>query len=75
MDEVGNQELSQDVIQTAEALGGIAQNEDAFRLLVESFRAQDHEVFRDLLDRYKMLDRCHLVCKWICSKECVFGVF
>ena len=75
MDKAGNQELSQDVTQTAEAIGSIAQNEDAFRLLVESFRAQDYEVFRELLERFKLLDRCHLVCRWLCSKECALVCF
>jgi hypothetical protein len=36
MDEIGGQELTQDVIQSADALGRIAQDESAFRLLVES---------------------------------------
>jgi len=75
MAEILDQELAQDVTQTAEALGKIAQEEFAFQLLVESYRAQDHEVFRDLLVRFSMLDRCELICSWLCSKECALVCF
>jgi hypothetical protein len=75
MAEMLNQELTQDVILTAEVLGKIAEDEFAFRLLVESYRAQDYEVFRELLTRFGMLDRCDLICKWLCSKECVLICF
>jgi len=75
MDQFSDQDLTHDVIQTAEALGKIAGDESAFRLLVESYRAQDHEEFRELLTRFGMLDRIHLVCKWLCSKECALICF
>lgn len=75
MNEIFDQELTQDVTQTAEALGKIAQDETTFRLLIESFRAQDQEEFRELLTRFNLLDRCHLVCKWLCSKECALICF
>jgi hypothetical protein len=70
-----DQDLTQDVIQTAEALGEIAKDESTFRLLVDSFRAQDYEEFTDLLTRFGLLDRRHLVCRWLCSKECVLFCF
>ncbi len=75
MDENLGQELAQDVNQTAEALAKIAQDDIAFRLLVESYRAQDYEVFRELLTRFGLIDRCPLVCSWLCSKECVLVCF
>ena len=65
-----DQEPVQDVIQTAEVLGKIAEDETAFRLLVQSYRAQDHEAYRDLLRRFGVLDRCHLICEWLCSLSC-----
>lgn len=65
-----DQEITQDVTQTLAALAPIAEDETTFRLLVQSFRAQDHEGFRDLLARYKLLDRCELVCQWLCAKHC-----
>lgn len=75
MAEMLNQDVAQDVTLTTEVLGKIAQDEFAFRLLVESYRAQDYEVFRDLLTRFGMLDRCDLICRWLCSKECVLVCF
>ena len=62
--------LLEDVVQTSAALEKIAEDEVAFQLLVQSFRAQDHEGFRKLLERFGILDRCHLVCRWLCSKHC-----
>ncbi len=75
MDQLLNQDLTQDVIQSAEVLGKFADDESTFRLLVESYRAQDYEEFRELLTRFDMLDRCHLITKWLCSKECVLVCF
>jgi hypothetical protein len=75
MNGILDQDLPQDVTQTAEAIGKIAQDEFAFRLLVESYRAQDYEVYRELLTRFGLLDRCHLVCSWLCSKECALLCF
>ncbi|MGD1877040.1 MAG: hypothetical protein ACFB13_06015 [Kiloniellaceae bacterium] len=70
MPEDTNQETVADVVQTSEVLGKIAGDETAFRLLVQSFRAQDHEGYRDLLARFEALPRCHLICEWLCSKHC-----
>lgn len=65
-----SKELALDFTQTMEALGPIAEDETTFRLLIQSFRAQDHEGFRDLLDQFEILDRCELVCRWLCAKHC-----
>ncbi len=65
----------QDVTQTAEALEKIDQDEAAFQLLVQSFRAQDYETFHELLNRFDLVGRCELVCRWLCSKECVLVCF
>jgi hypothetical protein len=70
-----DQELFQDFTQTSEALRPIAEDETTFRLLVQSFRAQDHEGFRDLLARFQLLDRCDLICHWLCAKHCALVCF
>jgi hypothetical protein len=75
MDEILRKELIEDVTQTAEALGKISEDETTFRLLVESFRAQDHEAFHELLTRFGLINRCHFVCRWLCSKECALICF
>lgn len=69
------EELRQDLAQSVDALRIASENEERFRLLVESFRAQDHPVFRNTLDRIGILDRCDLVCHWLCSKECTLLCF
>lgn len=75
MDEIQDQDLTQDITQTSEVLGKIAEDESAFRLLVQSYRAQDYEVFREILTRFDMLNRCELICKWLCSKDCTLICF
>ncbi|MEQ1601166.1 MAG: hypothetical protein HOP04_04045 [Methylophilaceae bacterium] len=75
MSEILDHDLYLDVSQTADALGKVAKDESTFRLLVESFRAQDYEEFRELLTRFGLLDRRQLVCSWLCSKECALVCF
>ena len=57
---------------TADAVGRLADEKEAFGRVVEAFRAQDVDTFRDVLGRFDLLDRCHLICRWLCSKHCVF---
>src|SRR3954447_9910521 len=57
---------------TGEAVGRLAADPDAFREAVEAFRAEDAERFQSILGRLDLLGRCHLICRWICSKHCVF---
>lgn len=70
MSENFSKKLLQDFTKTAKALGPIAKDETAFQLLVQSFRAQDHKGFQDLLTRFDVLNRCQLVCRWLCAKHC-----
>jgi hypothetical protein len=58
--------------ETAEAVGTLAEDREAFARLVDAFRAQDVDTFRDILGRFDLLARCHLVCRWLCSKHSVF---
>ena len=62
------QSLVEDATVTAETLGRLAEDETVFRLLIQSFRAQDHEGFRALLGRFRLLQHCELVCAWITAK-------
>jgi hypothetical protein len=61
--------------ETADAVGKLAADKDAFGQAVEAFRAQDVDAFRDVLDRFDLLGRCHLICRWLCGKHCVFVCF
>jgi hypothetical protein len=58
--------------ETAEAVGKLAADEEAFRQVVDAFRKQDVERFQLGLDRVGLIERCHLICRWLCSKHCVF---
>ena len=64
-----------DLRETAEAVGRLADDKAAFGRAVEAFRAQDVDAFRDVLGRFDLLDRCHLICRWLCNKHCVFVCF
>ena len=70
-----DKDIVQDVTQTAELLERFTDDEQSFRLLVQSFRAQDYEGYRDLLNRLKLLDRCRLVCEWLAAKHCTLLCF
>jgi hypothetical protein len=64
--------LAADLVQAAEAVAALAGDEDRFRATFDAFLAADRESYQRLLTEFKLLDRCELVCDWICSKYCVF---
>lgn len=57
---------------TGEVVGKLGENEKAFATVVDAFRAQDAEAFQSVLADLGLIARCHLVCRWLCSKHCVF---
>jgi hypothetical protein len=63
-------DLISDVRNAGEGLGKLAEDERAFALLVQSWRAQDRETFQDLLGQFGLDKHCNLVCDWICVTEC-----
>lgn len=58
--------------ESGEVIGALAASEESFREAVAAFRAEDAERFQSVLGKVGVLDRCHHVCRWICSKHCVF---
>ena len=58
--------------ETAEAVAILAEDEDAFERTVEAFRAQDAERFQAELAALGLLLRCKLICRWLCTKHCLF---
>ena len=64
--------LTADLVQAAEAVAALAGDEDRFRATFDAFLAADRESYQRLLTEFNLLDRCELVCDWICSKYCVF---
>ncbi len=63
--------LTADLVQAAQAVSALAGDEDRFRATFDAFLAADRESCQRLLSEFKLLDRCELVCDWICSKYCV----
>jgi hypothetical protein len=57
---------------TAEAMAKLAEDENAFTRTVEAFRAQDAEKFQGELSKIGLLNRCRLICRFLCTKHCVF---
>lgn len=66
-----DRELLEEVLAGAEAMGRLAKDEEAFRAVVDAFRAQDGESMHLLLERHKLAVRCETVCHWLRSKEAV----
>ena len=64
-------EVLDDLAGAAGALGPLSADEIVFRGIVDALRAGDAESFRIELDRVGVLERCGLVCRWLCAKECV----
>lgn len=61
-----------DALDEAGAAGDLAKDEKYFLAAYEAFRAQDPKAWRAALKRARLEPRCHLVCRWIRSKECFF---
>jgi hypothetical protein len=57
---------------SGETIGQLAEKPELFAEAAEAFRAQDVERFQDVLGRAGLLGRCHYICRWFCSKHCVF---
>ena len=66
-------ELFDDLVEAARVVAPLTLSEDQiqFRAAVDAFRAQDADSFQRLLGALGLLNRCELVCSWLCSKECV----
>src|ERR1019366_3786359 len=58
--------------QTAEAVAKLAENEALFNTAVEAFRAQNAEGFQAALAHVGLQPRCRLVCRFLCSRHCIF---
>ncbi len=58
--------------QTAEAVGALAANADAFERTMRAFESQDAAAFQAELGRLGLANRCVLICRFYCSKHCIF---
>jgi hypothetical protein len=66
------EERARELQETAEVIGKLAEDEAAFSSVVEAFRARDAERFQSILAEHELFERCRLVCRFLCSKHCVF---
>jgi hypothetical protein len=66
------QERLAELRESGEAVGRLAEDTARFQRVVEAFRAQDADAFHRELAEGGLVERCHLICRWLCSKHCVF---
>lgn len=57
---------------TGQAIGKLAGDEAAFTRAAEAFLALDRDKFQAELGKLQLLDHCRLICRWFCSKHCIF---
>src|SRR5258708_27972602 len=55
-----------------EAVGKLAEDPKRFEQVVEAFRAENADAFHKGLVEAGVDPHCRLVCRWLCSKHCVF---
>jgi hypothetical protein len=68
-------DVLRDVLEEADTVGRLGRAEKSFVTAYEAFRSGDRKAFQAVLRRLGLASRCHLVCAWIRSKECVFRCF
>lgn len=59
--------------QSAEAVGKLAENEQAFSAVVAAFQQKNVEGFQAALSSVGLLGRCRLICRFFCSKHCIYA--
>ena len=65
-------DVLRDLLEEAEVAGALAKDEQSFLAAYQAFRALDPKTYQAVLQKAALLVRCHLVCSWIRSKECIF---
>lgn len=56
---------------SAEVMGKLAQDEEAFTEAVKAYMDEDAERFQKALEHAGIQDYCGVVCQYLCSKHCV----
>jgi hypothetical protein len=57
---------------TGQAVEKLAADETTFTRVAEAFQAQNAELFQSELSKLGLLSDCHFICRWFCSKHCIF---
>jgi hypothetical protein len=61
-----------EVLQTIDAAAKLAKDKEAFLRVAEAVRTEDAQLFQSELSRAGLLEHCGRICRWFCSKHCVF---
>lgn len=75
MSDKSQEEKLTELQQTGQAIGKLAADEAAFTRAAEAFLAQNAENFQSELGKLGLQPYCRLICRWFCSKHCVFICF
>lgn len=67
-----NEDRLEELQASGETIAKLAEQPELFTQAAAAFRADDAEKFQDALGRASLLDRCRYICRWFCSKHCVF---
>ena len=65
-------DVLRDLLEQVEVASGLAKDEQTFLAAYQAYRALDPKAFQTALEKADLLARCHLVCRWIRSKECIY---
>jgi hypothetical protein len=65
-------DVLRDVLEEINVIGQLARDDKAFTAAYQALRAGDAKTYQAVLERLHLLPRCHLVCEWLRSKECIF---
>jgi hypothetical protein len=65
-----NEDLSE-LRETAEAAAALAAEPEAFKEAAAAYLAEDAGRFEAALERVRLVERCHLICRFFCWKHCV----
>ena len=69
---LNDQERLAELRDTGQAIAKLAADEAAFTRAAEAFRALDRDAFQAELSKAQILQHCGLICRWFCSKHCIF---
>ena len=70
-DDFGIPDIIADVHLGGDAANALARDPAVFAEAVKVFRSRDGEAWNRLFSRVDLSRSCHIICGWICSKECV----
>jgi len=67
---MANDEPLSEMKEAGEAIGKLAEDEQAFTRAVEAFEKRDADAFRKALESRQLLPHCTRICLWLCTWRC-----